>query len=195
MPKAKDHNHVKQSRDDILAAALRVSVAIGWDMMTMRDVADECGGTLGDVQAHFLDKFDIAVAFGRHIDAVVLQRMSAGDGGGQSPRDTLFDVLMTRFDVLNTYRPAVVSMISALKTDPKQALWSAPYLARSMAWMLEQAGMDTLGLRGCARVAGLMGVYLYVVKIWAEDESPDMAKTMAALDIALGHAEKWADRL
>lgn len=191
MPKAKDH---KPTRDDILAAALRAAGAIGWDLMTMRDVAAECGGTLADVQAHFLDKFDIAVAFGRHIDTGVLARMVGAESADLSPRDRLFDVLMTRFDVLNTYRSAVLSMIGAMKTDPKQALWSAPYLARSMAWMLEQAGIDTNGLRGCARVAGLTGVYLYVVKVWAEDDSPDMAKTMAALDTALGHAKKWADK-
>ena len=193
MPKAKDHKHL--TRDDVLAAALRVVGTLGWDMMTMRDVAAECGGTLADVQVHFLDKLDIAVAFGRYVDALVLTQLADSADDGLSPRDRLFDVLMARFDVLNTYRPAVLNMIAALKTDPKQVLWSAPYLAKSMAWMLEQAGFDTNGLRGCARVAGVTGVYLYVVKIWAEDDSPDMAKTMAALDTALSHAEKWAERL
>ncbi|MES2729855.1 MAG: TetR/AcrR family transcriptional regulator [Pseudomonadota bacterium] len=194
MPKEKDHKR-DINRQDVLDAALSEAAQVGWDMMTMRDIAAACNGTLADVQAHFTDKFDIAVAFGRHIDALVLQRLADTNDAMLSPRDRLFDVLMARFDVMNAYRPAIQSMIGAMRVDPKQALWSAPYLARSMAWMLEQAGMDTTGMRGCARVAGITGIYMYAVKTWAEDDSADMAKTMATLDKALGHAEKWADKI
>ena len=56
-------------------------------------------------------------------------------------------------------------------------------------WMLEAAGADTNGISGGIKVAGLTGIYLKVLCVWAEDESPDLPKTMAALDQALGRAE------
>jgi len=39
------------------------------------------------------------------------------------------------------------------------------------------------------KVTGLTGIYLYALKTWKEDESPDMAKTMSTLDKALDKAE------
>lgn len=70
-----------------------------------------------------------------------------------------------------------------------------PHLCRSMTWMMEAAGIETLGLRGALKVAGLTGVYLKVLKTWTEDDSPDLAKTMAALDKDLGRAESFANTL
>jgi hypothetical protein len=61
-----------------------------------------------------------------------------------------------------------------------------------MTWMLEAAGMETGGLRGAARVAGLSLVYIKGLYSWKNDESPDLAKTMATLDKDLSRAEQLA---
>jgi hypothetical protein len=47
------------------------------------------------------------------------------------------------------------------------------------------------------RVKGLSAVYLHGLRAWFRDDSPDKAKTMAALDRALGQADRlagWAQR-
>ena len=62
-----------------------------------------------------------------------------------------------------------------------------------MAWMLEAAGMDTNGMRGAIKIAGLTGVYVYALKAWVGDESEGLAKTMAALDRGLNRAEQAAN--
>ena len=67
------------------------------------------------------------------------------------------------------------------------------WLCRSMSWMLEAAGMDTGGARGAMRVAGLSGVYLKTLKVWKKDDSPDLSKTMAALDKDLNRLEQFAN--
>ena len=104
----------------------------------------------------------------------------------------LFEILMERFDVLNADRPAVLSILKTVMRDPKQAVIGLPHLGRSMAWMLEAAGIETTGVRGAVRVAGLTGVYLYTVKSWMGDDSADLSKTMAALDRALSRAQQCA---
>ncbi len=40
---------------------------------------------------------------------------------------------------------------------------------------------------------GLTGIYLKVLKVWCDDESRDLSKTMAALDKALERGESVAD--
>jgi hypothetical protein len=62
-----------------------------------------------------------------------------------------------------------------------------------MSWVLEAAGMDTSGIKGAIRVAGLGGIYLNVLRTWMEDDSADLGRTMAALDKNLSRAEQIAN--
>lgn len=172
-------------------AALSLAADLGWEQVTLRDIAQGAGVSLPDLYDHFEDKTDILTALGRMIDRAVLARAGVGEDS-TSPRDRLFEIVMERFDVLNGHRAGIVAILSSFRLDPKQAVISLPHLCRSMAWMMEAAGVDTGGVRGAARLAGLTGVYLYAVKAWMEDESADMGKTMAALDKALGRAERAA---
>ena len=50
--------------------------------------------------------------------------------------------------------------------------------------------INTSGIPGALRVAGLTGLYLDTLRIWKTDDSPDLGKTMAALDKHLSRAEK-----
>ncbi len=66
---------------------------------------------------------------------------------------------------------------------------------RSMAWMLEAAGVSAAGLRGTLRAKGLAAVWLYALRAWKTDDSADLAGTMAALDKALDQAERFSSML
>ena len=61
-----------------------------------------------------------------------------------------------------------------------------------MRWALEAAGINSGGLRGTVRAKGLLAVYAAVIPVWLRDDSPDMARTMAALDRRLAQAERLA---
>ena len=172
--------------------ALDLASRMGWDMITMADIADKAHASLAELSEVFDDKTDVLVAYGRQIDKKVLESFAAPDPS-MSERDRLFDILMERFDVLNDHRDAVVSILKSFALDPKQAVISLPHLGRSMAWMLEAAGMDTSGIKGAVRVAGLTIVYLNAVRHWMSDDSADLSKTMAALDRSLNRAEQCAN--
>jgi AcrR family transcriptional regulator len=178
-------------KERAVTAALELASRMGWDVITMTDIADKAHTNLAGLFEIFDDKSDILVAYGRRIDKAVLER--AGDADPSVPeRDRLFDLLMERFDVLSEDREAVLSILKSFSSDPKQAVISLPHLGRSMAWMLEAAGIDTSGFKGAARVTGLAVVYLNALRHWSRDDSADLSKTMAALDKSLSRAERWA---
>lgn len=58
--------------------------------------------------------------------------------------------------------------------------------------MLAAAGVSPDGLFGYARIQGLKMVLACALKAWIDDDSADLAKTMAALDRALERAESLA---
>lgn len=179
-------------KERAVTAALELASRMGWEMVTMTDIADKVHTNLAGLFEIFDDKSDILAAYGRRIDKAVLER--AGDADPSVPeRDRLFDLLMERFDVLSENREAVLSILKSFSSDPKQAVISLPHLGRSMAWMLEAAGIDTSGFKGAARVTGLAVVYLNALRHWSRDDSADLSKTMAALDKSLSRAERWAN--
>ena len=181
----------KKSREDIIREALALAAAQGWDNTGLADIAAACGLSLAQLHDEFEDKSDILNALGRIIDRKVLENIKPDDT--TSPRDRLFDILMERFDVLGEYRAGVSAVLRSFKLDPKQAVIACPHICRSMTWMLEAAGIDTNGISGAIKVAGLTGVYIKTFKTWIDDDSADLAKTMAALDRDLSRAEKLAN--
>ncbi|PZO86408.1 MAG: TetR family transcriptional regulator [Micavibrio aeruginosavorus] len=181
-------------KERAVSAALSLSATLGWDLITMTDIADETGASLAELSDLFDDKGDILTAYGRMIDREMLKAAGTPDNS-VSERDRLFDIIMTRFDVVNRDRAAVVSILHSFRADPKQAVISLPHLGRSMAWVLEAAGIEANGFKGAARLAGLTAVYVAVTREWLSDDSADMAKTMAALDKNLERAERAANFL
>jgi AcrR family transcriptional regulator len=190
----KDSATPDDMKKSIIQATLAIAAEKDWNQISMQEIADKSGLSLAQIHTHFFDRFDILVGFGRMIDHTVLQDADHSDSDAP-PRDALFDLLMDRFEALNEYRDGVLGILRGYRTDPKYALCTLPYLGRSMGWMLESAIIPTNGIKGCLRVAGLKAVYLATIRIWIKDDSPDMAKTMAALDKNLERAELFANSL
>lgn len=176
-------------RDVVLEAAMVLAGRTGWRRLTLAEIAAEAGVTLAELYGAFPDKAGILRHFGRRIDERVLAGTGA-DMAAESRRDRLFDVLMRRFDALVPYRDGVRALSREAVRDPSLALCGAPGLLRAMAWSLEAAGIRADGLAGVVRTKALAVLYLSVLRVWLEDESPDMAATMAALDARLGRADR-----
>ena len=170
----------------IIDAALELAAIEGWSGLGMMQIAQAAGLTLGELHAAFPSKSCLLDAFIRRIDGEVLAAGSAD--ADEAARDRLFEVLMRRFDALAPHKAAVAAILRDI-VDPTVGLVGLPAMARSMAWTLEAAGLSSAGLGGLVRVQGLMLVYADAVRVWLRDDTPDMAKTMAALDKGLRRAE------
>lgn len=182
----------KPLKDCIIDAALALAEEEGWASISFEQIVTAAQVDQADVLEYFDDKSDVLTAYGRRVDRRVLENIGS-DSDGLGTRERLFDLIMERFDVLNENRAAVTSILASLKNDPKQAVVSFPHLAKSMTKMLEAAHIETDGVNGALKVTGLVGVYLYALRTWKDDDSADMAKTMAALDKALKNAESVAN--
>ena len=191
-PKKGKVTSIKPVKERAVTAALDLAARMGWDMITLPDIADKAHCTLAELSEFFDDKGDILIAYERGVDKKVLEAFAEPDLSSPE-RDRLFDILMERFDVLNEHRGAMISVLKFFAFDPKQAVIGLPHLGRSMAWMLEAAGIDSSGAKGALKVAGLTAVYIYALRAWSKDESADLSKTMAALDRGLNRIEQAAN--
>lgn len=181
-------SETQETKAKIIQATLDLAAEHGWGQFGFIELAAAVDMPLDALYGVFDDLDAVLVAYGRQID-VAVEAAAGAMGAHESCRDRLFDVLMERFEVLNTNRGGLLSILKSFEGDPKQAVIALPHLGRSMTQMLELSGFETGGVRGAVRVAGLSGLYLKVLFVWARDDSADMARVMAALDKDLGRAE------
>ncbi|SJZ88033.1 transcriptional regulator, TetR family [Enhydrobacter aerosaccus] len=178
--------------DRALEAFLRLIGEKGFEAATLRDVAEASGLGLAELHRVHPDKVSLIRAFMARIDAEVLGGAPKQRDPEETARDRLFDVMMRRYDSLRPHREAVRAIRRAARRDPILALALGPVFARSMAAMLEAAALPSEGLAGLVRQHGLLAIHYDVSRVFDQDDTMDLSKTMAALDNRLKTAERWA---
>jgi hypothetical protein len=172
----------------LIGAWFALAAGSGRHLPSVAAAAQDAGLPLDRARARFPSRGGVLMRFGRIADAAALTGMSAD----ASIRDSLFDMVMRRIDVLQAHRTGVIAVLRQLPAMPPAALFLTMATERSMRWLLDAAGVETAGIAGALRVRGLVGVWLWTVRAWQTDESADLSPTMAALDRALGYAERAA---
>jgi len=176
-------------RDRIVDAAMRLIAEQGWRRLTLAVVAAEAYMPIVRLYRAFPAKPAILCGLARQIDEAVLA-VPLEIEADERPRDRVFDLLMRRFDALRPHRAALEALARELPVDPLSALAVAAGVLRSMALMLEAAGIATSGLGGIIAVKLTTAAYGATMRTWLRDDSPDLAPTMAMLDRRLRAIER-----
>ncbi len=174
-------------RSRIVDTALSLAETRNWSRLTLSEIAEESGISLAELHRNFTSKNEILETYFRSVDQMTLAGAESARG---SIRDRLFDVVMCRFDALSPRRHAILAILNDLRSDPATALSLLPGFWRSLTWIVEAAGASPVGLRGLALRKGLAVVYLNAFRVWIDDDSPSLDRTMAALDKGLRYSER-----
>ncbi len=169
----------------LISAALGLAAEKPWRDVTLADIAERAGTTLVALKTHFGSKGDILAAFTHLVDDEMLRR-APRRSDAPAARDALFEVIMSRFDVLEPYKGALKSIAGSGLPEPQQL----GRLLATQGWMLEAAGINSGGIDGSLRSAGLATLYASVYRVWLEDDDAGLARTMAALDRRLRRGQR-----
>ena len=176
--------------DRIIDATLARVASEGWRHLSLAAIADAAELPILRVYRTFGSKRAILRGLYRRVDAAALAEPPPAEPA-ERPRDRLFDLLMRRFDTLRPYKPTLEVLRRELPGDPATVLCAGASLLRSMRWMLEATNISTGGFRGALAVKLTAAAYLSTMRVWQRDDSPDLARTMAALDARLRRIEPW----
>ena len=89
--------------------------------MTFAAISDRTGLSLADLRRDFTCKTDLLRAFQSEVDAEVLAKAKPAGASEQGPRDRVFDIIMTRFEVMAPYKPALRRISNDLCCHPAEA--------------------------------------------------------------------------
>jgi len=181
-------------RDKIVAAFLALLAEKRIEQIGFAEIAEGAGASLQQMRGEFPSTLAILAAYLKSVDRAVLAENLA-DMEEEPPRERLFDVLMRRLEVMAPHRDAVRSLIHSATRNPPLALALNGLAVRSQQWMLTAAGITAAGPRGMMRAQGLAVLFGSVLRSWVNDDDPGLARTMAALDRALGRGQRFAGLL
>ena len=126
-------------------------------------------------------------------DQAVLESFADIEDAGAVPiREKILEALMHRFEVYAPYRAQIQALNVAARRRPDLALALGLGLQSVTRRMLAMSGDHCDGWRGAARIKGVAGLVVVVLRVWMKDDSPDLAPTMKELDRRLQQAEEWA---
>ena len=176
-------------RDKIVAAFLALLAEQRIEQIGFADIAAGAGVPLAQLRGEFPSVLAILAAYLKSVDRAVLAEDMA-DMAEEPPRERLFDVLMRRLEVMAPQREAVRSLMRSARRNPPLTLALNRLAVRSQQWMLTAAGIKASGPRGLMRAQGLAVLFAAVLRAWVNDDDPGLARTMAALDRALGRGQR-----
>jgi AcrR family transcriptional regulator len=181
--------HPATDREKIIAAFLTLLADERFESIGLDDVAGQSGVSLAQLRDEFPSTLAILAAHIKATDRAVLAA-DMSDMAEEPERERLFDVLMRRLEILAPHRDAVRSLLRSARRDPPLALALNRMAVRSQQWMLTAAGIGASGPRGMVRAQGLAVLFASVLRTWLDDDDPGHARTMAALDRALGRGQR-----
>ncbi len=184
----------QKTRKKIADALMALAAERRWEEVTLEALAVRADVSLQTLRAAFDGRGAVLAEFVRGVDEEVLARVDPGLAQ-EVPRERLFDVLFSRFEILAPHKQAIRNLAKAAFRDPLLALELNRLTTVSMGWMLTAAGISSAGARGLVRAHALAFVWARVMRVWLDDEDPGQARTMAALDKRLREAERCAVRL
>jgi AcrR family transcriptional regulator len=179
------------TREKIIAAFLGLLAEKRFEQIGLAEIAEAAGVSLAQFRGEFASPLAILAAHIKDTDRAVLGQ-DFGDMAEEPPRERIFDVLMRRLEILAPHRDAVRSLLRSASRNPPLALAFNGLAVRSQQWMLTAAGIGAAGPRGMVRAQGLALLFGSVLRTWVNDDDPGLARTMAALDRALGRGQRFA---
>jgi AcrR family transcriptional regulator len=178
-----------KDREKIIATLLALLADKSFETISHADVAGRAGVSLAQLRDEFPSTLAIVAAHVKATDRAVLAE-DMSDMTEEPERERLFDVLMRRLEVLAPHRDAVRSLLRSARRNPPLAMALNRLAVRSQQWMLTAAGIGASGPRGMIRAQGLAMLFASVLRTWVNDDDPGQARTMAALDRALGRGQR-----
>jgi len=168
--------------DKGVRAALNLAETEKWGRLSLAEIAQEAGLELKDFHG-VADKEDLTEAVEPFFDASMSEGSTDKD---ETARTRLFDVIMMRFEAMEEVRDGAMSYLRWRDRSFDGLALRLKARAATAKWALACAGLDGASkLPRGVQLTALAWAIAQAERAWREETSPDLSRTMAALDAEL----------
>ena len=167
----------------------------GWNDFSLEKLAKEELIKIEDLKSFFKDETNLIESFSEMIDEQVIKEVDLKEFNQNPVKDNIFELIMIRFEKLSPYKKSLDILLKQVRSKPKTLKKLAKKIFNSLDLFLEISNAKSNYVFDFLKLNIMFIIYGYTFKIWLEDDSEDMGKTMAEVDKWLSEAEGYANKI
>lgn len=180
-----------EASPDLIKLAFALLAEHGWRRFSFAELARRAGVPLTAIYAELPDQAALLRALGRRLDAEMLA-LDMTELDGMTPRERVFELVMRRLDAMADYKEGLRTIARETLREPMLLATACCNVDRLSRRLLDAASTEggPCMAKAARRVMG--AIYVRAFNVWLDDDTPDMARTLAELDRRLQQAESAA---
>ena len=167
----------------------------GWKEFSLNKLAHVTKKKIDEIKKLFPIESKILEDFTEMIDEQVIKDIDHEELAQNSVKDNLFELIMTRFEKLNPYKGAMKIIFKELQRQPIILKKLTKKICDSMDLFLELSNAKNNYFLDIVKLNVILIIYGYTFKVWLNDDSKDMGKTMVETDKWLSKAENFSEKI
>jgi ubiquinone biosynthesis protein COQ9 len=175
--------------------AFKLIEEIGWNNFSLEKLAKKESIKIEDLNFFFKDETELIENFSEMIDEQVIKEVDLNEFNQNSVKDNIFELIMVRFEKLDPYKKSLDILLKELRYKPKILNKLTKKIFNSLDLFLEISNAKSNYVFDFLKLNIMFIIYGYTFKIWLQDDSEDMSKTMAEVDKWLSEAEGYANKV
>jgi len=167
----------------------------GWTKFSLLQFSKTQKISIQDLKSFFRNKDHILERFSKMIDHKVESNIDIEEIKSTSNKDNLFELIMLRLEAMQTYKQALRNILATVKEQPVILKKLSKNIINSLDFYLEISSYYDGTPVDFLKKNAIFFIYSLTFRVWLNDESDDLSKTMAELDKFLSMADKANERI
>ena len=167
----------------------------GWTKFSLLQFSKTQKISIQDLKTFFRNKDHILERFSKMIDHKVESNIDVEEMKSTSNKDNLFELIMLRLEAMQTYKVALRNILSSAKEQPIILKKLSKNIINSLDFYLELSSYYDNTPVDFLKKNAIFFIYSLTFRVWLNDESDDLSKTMAELDKFLSMADKANEKI
>ena len=168
---------------------------IGWEKFSLEKLSTKEKIPINDLKVFFKCKNSIVDKFSRMIDKNIESKLRIEDFKDSSKKDILFELIMMRFDEMESFKGSLLKILDVSKNKPLLISIITKNVMNTMDFFLELSNSYNNYAFDILKKNFLFFIYSITFKTWLSDNTEDLSKTMAELDKLLSTAENLQQKV
>ena len=185
----------QDKKNQLIDASFKIIEDKGWDNFTLKKLSEKKNLDINSINQLLRSKKHLLKEFSKMIDFKVEKEFSFEDLHDSSTKDNLFELIMLRLEYMQPYKAALKSIIFSIKKQPGMLRSVSNNVLDSLDFYLELTKAYDKSFFDLFKKKSILLIYSYIFKIWLDDNTEELSKTMSELDKLLTFSERLANNI
>ena len=181
----------KKPSRDLIELGMKIIAERGYDGFLLSDLAKDANLPLNEVYQLYPNRKRFLQAVSAKLDEAMFSHSLEGTQE-LSITEYFFEHLMQRFEAMSAYRPGFKRLADDARSRPALMLLAFCNIDRMAGRLLDAAQIRLRRIENRLARRAITTLYAKVLRTWINDDSEDLAATMAELDKSLNKLHKFA---